>query len=140
MKIVDARTIVVGTPWRELAFRELVTEWIDEPVAPENPRVMARVRAGTRLTIATGERAHTAEVIRPLIEDGLVDVVQVDLTHYGGFLPMKRLAGWADAYALPMALRKGLRSNHEACAAHRMTGGRIRLFEQGSERRGFGGS
>ena len=32
-----------------------------------------------------------------------MDVVQVDLTHFGGFLPMKRLAGWADAYSLLMA-------------------------------------
>ena len=57
----------------------------------------------TRLPIATGERAHTIEDIRPFIEQGLVDIVQVDLTHFGGFLPMKRLAGWADAYYLLMA-------------------------------------
>jgi galactonate dehydratase len=78
-------------------------EWIEEPVPPENPRSTARVRAGTRLPIATGERAHTPEDIRPFIEQGLVDVVQVDLTHFGGFLAMKRLAGWADAYALLLA-------------------------------------
>ncbi|HYM23829.1 MAG TPA: mandelate racemase/muconate lactonizing enzyme family protein [Vicinamibacterales bacterium] len=78
-------------------------EWIEEPVPPENPEATAQVRAGTKLTIATGERAHSTEDIRPFIERGLVDVVQVDLTHYGGFLPMKRLAGWADAYSLVMA-------------------------------------
>ncbi len=32
-----------------------------------------------------------------------MDVVQVDLTHFGGFLAMKRLAGWADAYSLLLA-------------------------------------
>jgi galactonate dehydratase len=174
-------------------------EWIEEPVAPENPEVMKRVRAGTSLTIASGERAHTTEDIRPLIEDGIVDVVQVDLTHYGGFLPMKRLAGWADVYSLLMAPHNvcgpvgtmanvhfavctpnykvlehfndfadswvqdlvdapprvdpvdgcfaaperpglGLRLNHDACATHPRTGGRIRLFEDGWERRGFGAS
>jgi galactonate dehydratase len=174
-------------------------EWIEEPVAPENPRVMARVRAGTRLTIASGERAHTTEDIRPLIEDGLVDVVQVDLTHYGGLLAMKRLAGWADMYSLLMAPHNvcgpvgtmanvhfavctpnyktlehfndfadswvqelvdapprvdpadgcfprperpglGVRLNHELCAAHPRTGGRIRLFEHGWERRGLDAS
>ena len=78
-------------------------EWIEEPVPPENPEATAQVRAGTKLTIATGERAHSTEDIRPFIERGLVDVVQVDLTHYGGFLAMKRLAGWADAYSLVMA-------------------------------------
>jgi len=78
-------------------------EWIEEPVPPENPEAMKRVRAGTRLPIATGERAHVMEDIRPFIEQSLLDVVQVDLTHFGGFLAMKRLAGWADAYYLLMA-------------------------------------
>ena len=173
-------------------------EWIEEPVPCENPKAMARVRAATNLPIATGERAHTPEDIRPFIEDGLMDIVQVDLTHFGGLLAMKRLAGWADAYSLLMAPHNvcgpvgtmanlhfavstpnykvlehfndfadpwvqdlvdhpprvdeadgcfavperpglGLRLNHEACAAHPRTGGRIRLFEDGWERRGFSG-
>jgi len=173
-------------------------EWIEEPVPCENPKAMARVRAATNLPIATGERAHTPEDIRPFIEDGLMDIVQVDLTHFGGLLALKRLAGWADAYSLLMAPHNvcgpvgtmanlhfavstpnykvlehfndfadpwvqdlvdhpprvdeadgcfavperpglGLRLNHEACASHPRTGGRIRLFEDGWERRGFSG-
>jgi galactonate dehydratase len=78
-------------------------EWIEEPVPPENPKALARVRAATSLPIAIGERAHTAEDVRPFIEDALMDIVQVDLTHFGGLLAMKRLAGWADAYSLLMA-------------------------------------
>jgi galactonate dehydratase len=172
-------------------------EWIEEPVPPENAAAMARVRAATRLTIATGERAHSLEDIRPFIEQGAVDVIQVDLTHFGGLLPMKRLAGWADAYYLLLAPHNvcgpvgtmanlhfavatpnykvlehfndfadswvqdlvdappridpadgcftrpdrpglGLRLDREACARHPRTGGRIRLFEEGWERRGFG--
>lgn len=85
------------------ALEPFAPDWIEEPVPPENPEAMKRVRAGTRLPIATGERAHLMEDIRPFIEQGLVDIVQVDLTHFGGFLQMKRLAGWADAYYLQMA-------------------------------------
>jgi galactonate dehydratase len=85
------------------ALEPYAPDWIEEPVPPENPEAMRRVRAGARLPIATGERAHTMEDIRPFIEQGLVDIVQVDLTHFGGFLQMKRLAGWADAYYLQMA-------------------------------------
>jgi len=169
--------------------------WIEEPVAPENPQALARVRAATRLPIATGERAHTMEDVRSLIEQSLADIVQVDLTHFGGFLAMKRLAGWADAYSLLMAPHNvcgpvatmanvhfavstpnykvlehfndfadawvhdlvdhgprvdpadgcfglperpglGVRLNHELCAKYPRTGGRIKLFEQGWERRG----
>ena len=78
-------------------------EWIEEPTPPENPVAYRAVRSATRLPIATGERAHAMEDIRGFIEGGLVDIVQVDLTHFGGFLPMKTLARWADAYALLMA-------------------------------------
>ena len=78
-------------------------EWIEEPVPPENAASLARVRTATKTPIATGERAHTFEDIRPFIEGGAMDVVQVDLTHFGGFLQMKRLAGWADAYYLLLA-------------------------------------
>jgi galactonate dehydratase len=77
--------------------------WIEEPTPPENPTAYRSVRAATHLPIATGERAHAMEDIRGFIEQGLVDIVQVDLTHFGGFLPMKRLAGWADAYGLILA-------------------------------------
>jgi galactonate dehydratase len=78
-------------------------EWIEEPVPPDNPLAYRTVRAATHLPIATGERAHTMEDMRGFIEGGLVDIVQTDLTHFGGFSPMKRLAGWADAYALILA-------------------------------------
>ena len=78
-------------------------EWIEEPVPPENAAALARVRNATRIPIATGERAHTLADIREFIEQGVADIVQVDLTHFGGFLAMKRLAGWADAHYLLMA-------------------------------------
>jgi galactonate dehydratase len=78
-------------------------EWIEEPTPPENPVAYRAVRSATHLPIASGERAHTVEDIRGFIEGGLVDIVQVDLTHFGGLLPMKALARWADAYSLLMA-------------------------------------
>jgi galactonate dehydratase len=171
-------------------------EWIEEPVPPENAAALARVRASTRIPIATGERAHTIADVREFVEAGLADIVQVDLTHFGGFLPMKRLAGWADAhylllaphnvcgpvgtmanvhfgvatpnykvlehfndfadpwvqelvtgaprvaddgcFALPERPGLGVALNQDACAEHPPTGGRLRLFEAGWERRGTG--
>jgi len=85
-------------------------EWIEEPVPPENASALAQVRAATRIPIATGERAHTIGDIREFVERGLADVIQVDLTHFGGFLPMKHLAGWADAHYLLLAAAQRLRS------------------------------
>ena len=44
-------------------------EWIEEPVPPENAAALARVRAATRIPIATGERAHTIADIREFAKE-----------------------------------------------------------------------
>ena len=77
--------------------------WIEEPVPPYNPAGLRQVRAGTWLPLATGERLHVLAEFRELFEDGLVDVVQADLTHFGGFTTLGKLAGWAAAYDLLLA-------------------------------------
>src|SRR4030095_6044852 len=64
---------------------------------------LARVRNATRIPIATGERAHTIGDFREVIEGGIADGVAAGRAHFGGFLAMKRLAGWADAHYLLMA-------------------------------------
>jgi galactonate dehydratase len=77
--------------------------WLEEPVPYDSPQGLARVRSATRSPIATGERLHLLADFRPIIEQGLVDIVQADLTHFGGFTGLRRLAGWAEAYELPLA-------------------------------------
>jgi galactonate dehydratase len=81
----------------------LAPTWLEEPVPFDNATGLARVRSATRLPIATGERLHLLSDFRPLFERGLVDFVQADLTHFGGFTGLRRLAGWAEAYELPLA-------------------------------------
>jgi galactonate dehydratase len=77
--------------------------WLEEPVPFDNPTGLARVRGATRRPIATGERIHLLSEYRAIIEQGVVDIVQADLTHFGGFTGLRRLAGWAEAYGLPLA-------------------------------------
>jgi galactonate dehydratase len=77
--------------------------WFEEPIPFDNPTGLARVRSATRSPIATGERIHMLPDFRALIEQGLVDIIQADLTHFGGFTGLQRLAGWAEAYDLPLA-------------------------------------
>jgi galactonate dehydratase len=78
-------------------------EWIEEPTPPYNPASLRQVRAGTTLPIATGERVHVLADFREFFEQGTVDVVQADLTHFGGFTGLRKLAGWAEAYGVLMA-------------------------------------
>jgi len=78
-------------------------EWIEEPVPPESAAALERVRRATTIAIASGERIHALPDVREFIERGVVDVLQVDLTHCGGFTQLRRLAGWAEAYYLELA-------------------------------------
>jgi galactonate dehydratase len=78
-------------------------EWIEEPVPPHQAAGLRQVRAGTPLPIAVGERVHLLAEFRELFEAGTVDVVQADLTHFGGLTGLRKLAGWAEAYGLLMA-------------------------------------
>jgi galactonate dehydratase len=81
----------------------LAPAWLEEPVALDSPTGLARVRSATQRPIATGERIHALSDFRVLIEQGAVDILQADLTHFGGFTGLRRLAAWAEAYELPLA-------------------------------------
>jgi galactonate dehydratase len=81
----------------------LAPAWLEEPVALDSPTGLARVRGATHRPIATGERIHMLSDFRVLIERGVVDILQADLTHFGGFTGLRRLAAWAEAYELPLA-------------------------------------
>lgn len=77
--------------------------WIEEPVPPSDLVGLHQVRAATSIPIATGERVHAVAEFRELLEHGLVDVVQADLTHIGGFTGLRKLAAWASAYNVLVA-------------------------------------
>jgi galactonate dehydratase len=78
-------------------------EWLEEPVPPEHAAALKHVRAASRIPVASGERAHSIGEIRELVEEDCLDILQIDLTHFGGFIPMKQAAGWADAHYMLMA-------------------------------------
>jgi galactonate dehydratase len=77
--------------------------WIEEPVPPENLKALAKVAAHTDIPIATGERLHTRFDYRDLFELQAADIIQTDITHSGGLLEAKKLAGEAETHYLLMA-------------------------------------
>ncbi|MBA3943002.1 MAG: mandelate racemase/muconate lactonizing enzyme family protein [Herpetosiphonaceae bacterium] len=89
---------------RELApFRP---GWIEEPVPPENLRALQKVATAVAplgIPVATGERMHTMYEFRELFELQAADIIQADITHFGGLLATKKLAAWADAYYMLIA-------------------------------------
>lgn len=89
---------------RELA--PFKPSWVEEPVPPENLAALKKAAdaiAPLGIPIATGERLHTMPEFRELFELQAADIIQVDLTHFGGILQTKKLAAWADAYYMLMA-------------------------------------
>src|SRR3954449_6013667 len=77
--------------------------WVEEPVPPENLAALKKASEKITIPIATGERIHTRYDYRELFELQAADIVQPDITHFGGLLETKKLAAWADAYYVLVA-------------------------------------
>ncbi len=77
--------------------------WIEEPCPPENLAETKRVAEKVDIPIATGERLHTMNDFRPLFDLHAVDIIQPDITHFGGMAQTRRLAAWADVYNVLVA-------------------------------------
>jgi galactonate dehydratase len=89
---------------RELA--PFKPSWIEEPIPPENIAALKKVTdavAPLGITVATGEHLHNPHDIRPVLELHAADILQPDLTHFGGLTTMKKLAAWAEAYYVLIA-------------------------------------
>ena len=89
---------------RELA--RFKPSWLEEPVPPENlaaQKKAADAIAPLGIPVATGERLHTMYEYRELFELQACDIIQPDITHFGGILNTKKLAAWAEAYYILVA-------------------------------------
>ncbi len=89
---------------RELA--QFKPSWVEEPVPPENLAALKKAAdaiAPLGIPIATGERLHTPYEYRELFELQAADIIQPDITHFGGLLNVKKLAAWAEAYYMLVA-------------------------------------
>lgn len=89
---------------RELA--PFKPSWFEEPVPPDNLAALKKVMdalAPLGIPVATGERLHTTYEFRELFEQQAADVIQPDISHFGGILQTKKLAAWAEAYYILVA-------------------------------------
>jgi L-alanine-DL-glutamate epimerase-like enolase superfamily enzyme len=77
--------------------------WLEDPVPPGNPEVMARVTHAVDVPIATGENLYTRNEFRRLIELQGTDIVHLDIPKSGGLLESKRIHDLADNYYIATA-------------------------------------
>jgi L-alanine-DL-glutamate epimerase-like enolase superfamily enzyme len=81
--------------------------WLEEPVFLDDLPGYRRIRRGTDMRIALGEGEFTAAGFRAFIREGLIDVVQPNITRAGGFTGVRRIAALAEAFGLPIAPHTG---------------------------------
>jgi L-rhamnonate dehydratase len=87
----DARTAIQ----RAQAFSQHNIFWLEEPLAPDDYEGYRKLAAATDVRIAAGEEESSRQTYRRLIEEGQIDVVQVDLTRCGGFTEGMKIAALA---------------------------------------------
>jgi L-rhamnonate dehydratase len=99
-----------GLPWdaktamqRAAAFSEYEIFWLEEPLAPDDYEGYRKLSQATSIRIAAGEEESGRNTFRRLIEEGGIDVVQVDLTRCGGFTEAMKIAALAADHGLPVA-------------------------------------
>lgn len=112
---IDMMVDLHGPPWltpadavaigRELEPLGLL--FLEEPVAPDDVRGWRLIRDKVALPLATGERLATLQDVKPLLEEGLVDVLQPDTGRFGGLTQMRKLAGMAEAWSVTVAPHAG---------------------------------
>ncbi len=77
--------------------------FFEEPCWPEALQGLADIRAALTTPVATGERLTHLAAFRDLLAIGGCDVVQLDITHCGGFTEARRIAALAEAYRVSLA-------------------------------------
>jgi galactonate dehydratase len=77
--------------------------FVEEPVPPENLEALREVARWTSSPIAVGERLYTRWGFKDVIAEGIVDIVQPDLSHAGGIWEVRKIAAMAEAYDIAVA-------------------------------------
>jgi L-rhamnonate dehydratase len=76
--------------------------WLEEPVPPERVGVFRRLRASSRVPLATGEHVYTRWQVKELLQAGAVDVIQADPDWTGGVTELIKICALASAYDVPV--------------------------------------
>lgn len=92
--------------------------WLEAPFEWDDPARLASLRNELPIRLASGETSHGRFAYRDLIERQAVDVLQPDVKWTGGILEAKKIAAWAEAYQLEIALHNNSGPVATAASAH----------------------
>ncbi|UCI09594.1 galactonate dehydratase [Mesorhizobium sp. B1-1-8] len=86
---------------KELELYRLM--FIEEPVLSENREALKEIAALGSTPIALGERLYSRWDFKSVFEEGVVDIIQPDLSHAGGITECRKIAAMAEAYDVAVA-------------------------------------
>jgi D-galactarolactone cycloisomerase len=82
---------------------ELDILWLEEPFPPDRLALYRALARHARVPIAAGENHFTRFGFQPLIQWGLIDIAQPDVTKSGGITELRKIAAMADAWGISFA-------------------------------------
>ncbi|MEM0050679.1 MAG: mandelate racemase/muconate lactonizing enzyme family protein [Nitrososphaeria archaeon] len=77
--------------------------WLEEPVPEEDIVSMGEVRKASPVPIATGERIISRNRFWELLANRSADIIQPDVCHVGGILPLIEVGAMANVNYVPVA-------------------------------------
>lgn len=102
--MVDANTGASTEDVRRVMpiYEELGIAWFEEPFAPQDFAAYRYAATLGRVPFAAGENHYTRYEFARMAEDGVVRVMQPDLSKSGGFTETMRIAAIASAHKIPL--------------------------------------
>jgi L-alanine-DL-glutamate epimerase-like enolase superfamily enzyme len=76
--------------------------WMEEPFPPERVGSFAKLKAETRVPLATGEHVYTRWQVKELLAAGAVDFIQTDPDWCGGITELVKICALASSYDIPV--------------------------------------
>lgn len=84
------------------AFAACQVGWLEEPFPAHDYRLYRDAKAFSPVPLAAGENHFTRFEFSRLIEEGVVSIIQPDLSKCGGITEALKIAAMASAYKLPI--------------------------------------
>ncbi|MBL8379278.1 MAG: mandelate racemase/muconate lactonizing enzyme family protein [Burkholderiales bacterium] len=109
--VADARRVMPG-------LDEAGVAWLEEPFPAHDYRSYREAKSFGRVPLAAGENHYTRFEFSRLIEEGMVTILQPDLSKTGGVSEVMKIAAMASAHKLPVHPHTSMTGLNMAASIH----------------------
>jgi L-alanine-DL-glutamate epimerase-like enolase superfamily enzyme len=109
--VADARAVMPGLDANGVA-------WLEEPFPAHDYRSYREAKSFGRVPLAAGENHYTRFEFSRLIEEGVVTILQPDLSKTGGITEVMKIAAMASAHKLPVHPHTSMTGLNMAASIH----------------------